>query len=247
MKLVFRFFTTGAKFNLCDAAIARSLAEVGTPLSSLGQNIPHGVLRYSEDPPGHDTRGYTLHIYVDEDPPLDIHSFAYGRVEDLLMPMPSGEFAFSGDLSASAGPQPPRVPTGVYRATAFNVQWREELMSEPLRLKYRQAHERSMQGPLSFFLALVAVVSVFGWGLIPNYREAFGWAFVISAILFAVTLQRTEETLRREAAADLAALDFPDVVLVLKRIPDGAEIVPSAQRLFGPAVSGQTGLPGEPA
>lgn len=189
-----------------------------------------------------------IRVRIDEPSDPDEMVDAENRVEGRLLRVPSGilfvagreyvstirEVAQGYELDKDSWAKPIRVAPGNYRAAAFEMDWGEEAEEEferatrPLdRLLQNVAATSVGCGCCSVFLVLPLVFfAAYQWGRWEGVWTAAPWAAAVIAvsIFFASVPEWFGSSRRFAEARDKIDPQYPAAVIVLERLPDGADL-----------------------
>jgi len=206
----------------------------------LTQNALGNLILYSDSFFG----AVGLRIYVNEEPGDELRLRAANAARDGVCRFPSGRIVLTGVESIERAREEPEatsgaeLPPGTYAAEGFDVEWEPRQVRRALRervggLAYTMRgllHVTTGGGCMGLTIALMilAAGAAIGWtiGLIV--------AGIFSALIAGSTLLRRLPAMKRvdEAERELE-MQFPPVVLVLRKLPEDADLSQLQGLAFG--------------
>jgi hypothetical protein len=225
-------FTEVAQHALCDDKIA---PPIGDGFSDLLGRVPDGELFVIE------TRAdaeVNWRIYVDEPLPAELEAKITSATPDVLLRVPSGRLVASG--LEYVGRTRPEAKSGIdiapgnYLADIYerDVDWDRDIgpiIEKELGADYRREKWVGPLGGLSVLAGIImTIVSVFAWSLL---LMGIGLGVATAGIIvFRFGLSSGYEVNKAKIA-----MRFPSLVVVLRKLPDDADLKPYRGTVLGAA------------
>jgi len=176
-----------------------------------------------------------LRIYVNEEPGDELRMRAMYGARNGVCRFPGGRIVFTGVESIERAREQPaannsaQLPAGIYAADGFDVEWEPGHLRHALRARVGVfaytarglLHVTTGGGCLGLTIALMilAAGAAIGWTLGLVVAAVFLALIVGSTLLRRLPAMRRVDQVERELETQ-----FPPVVLVLRQLPDGADI-----------------------
>lgn len=232
MKADLTSFTDVAQHALCDDSIAPSH---GSDHSELLGRVPDGQLLVVDTAADGEIH---WRIYVDEPLPDELRTAIESETKDVLLRVPSGKLVACGleyvGRAEARAKTSLDVPAGNYLADIYerDIDWDRDIgptLEQELGADYKR---EGWVGPLGGVLLLagivICLVGAFSWSLLL-LAIGLGTA-TLGVVVFRYGLPKGDYEHDKRAIA----MRFPALVVVLRRLPDDADLAPYRGTVLGP-------------